>query len=73
VTNVNQALPPPLANLMDELAADHRGMVALFTGLAREADDNYDALELLQEMGRIAERPGSTHARLVAIAETLLS
>jgi hypothetical protein len=69
-------LPPPLANLLDELAADHAfgeevvtPMRAVAVALDREADDNLDAANLLQALALVAAQPRPARDRFIDIGE----
>jgi hypothetical protein len=71
----SSALPPPLAELLDELADDHafgEEVVAPFRAaliaLDREADGNYDALQMLQAFSLIAAQPRPARDRFEDIA-----
>jgi hypothetical protein len=69
-------LPPPLAKLLDELAADHafgpevvEPMRAAAAALDREADDNLDAANLLQALALVAAQRRPARDRFIDIAE----
>jgi hypothetical protein len=69
------ALPPPLARLLDELAADPAfgeevvtPMRAAAVALDREADGNHDALMMLQALSLVAAQPRPARDRFEDIA-----
>jgi hypothetical protein len=69
------ALPPPLAELLDELEADHAfgeevvaPMRAAAIALDHEADGNYDALQMLQALALVAAQPRPARDRFIDIA-----
>jgi hypothetical protein len=69
-------LDPPLVRFFTELAADYAfgeeavaPMVAAAEALSREADENYDALQLLQAIGLVAAQRRPARDRFVDIAE----
>jgi hypothetical protein len=70
------ALPPPLAELLDDLEADHAfgpevvvPLRAAAISLDREADDNHDALQMLQALALVAAQPRPARDRFIDIAE----
>jgi hypothetical protein len=69
-------LPPPLVRFFAELANDHAfgdetvgPMVAAAEALSKEADDNHDALMMLQALSLIADQRRPARDRFIDVAE----